>query len=78
VDLHPLGQQVGGRFVAGLLDRRKDRAGGANHGFLILDQLPDHLFRLRHAGLFLKAGQLGELGIAARRRQAQRPNAFGD
>ncbi len=73
-----MGEQVGGGFVADLVQQREDAAGGAHHGFLALDQLPDHLLGFRHAFLFLDGRQAGVGGVGAGRREAQGPDALGD
>ena len=43
VDLHSLGEEVGGGLVARLLGGTEHRPGGAHHRFLALHQATDHL-----------------------------------
>ena len=74
----PICEQVGGGFVADLVQQREDAAGGAHHGFLALDQLPDHLLGFRNAFLLLDGRQAGVGGVGAGRREAQGPDALGD
>jgi len=52
VNLHALGQQVGGRLVAGLVDQREDAACRLGHGFLAGEQL-DQLVQGLYLGVML-------------------------
>jgi hypothetical protein len=78
VDLHALGEQVGGRFVVRLLHGGEHRPGGAGDGFLALHETADHLRRVGPVVVLDDRGQRSELPVAARRRRAQRTDALGD
>lgn len=78
VNLHALGQQVGRRFIAGLVDQREEAARRLGHGLLASHQLLDHLFGADLAFTFLDHRQLGEFPVGSRRGHTQRADAFGD
>ncbi|MPN56524.1 hypothetical protein SDC9_204214 [bioreactor metagenome] len=76
--LHALGQQIQGRFITDLVSQRGHAACGAHHGFLTLHQQLDHVGCARHAFRLAHAGELLELLVGARCREAQRTDTLGD
>ncbi|GIX32204.1 MAG: hypothetical protein KatS3mg125_0160 [Lysobacterales bacterium] len=78
MDLDALREKIGGRLIVRLLGHREHLTGGAHDRFLAIHELADHLLRWRHAGFLPDAGQLGELGVAARGGVTQGADALGD
>ena len=78
VNLHALGQQVGGWFVTGLVDQRENAASSLGNGLLAGNELLDHVLGADLAFAFLDHGQSGEFGVGARGSDAEGADAFGN
>lgn len=78
MDLHPLGQQVGGRFVMGFRGDRKNRSSCPHHGLLAFNQDLDHVCGLGNAFGLSNGRQLGVLTVSGRSWKPQGANSFGN
>jgi len=78
VNLHALGEQIGGRLISSLVDHGKNAARGPDGRFLAGDQLRDHFFHRHLVFAFLNHCQPGEFAEGAGGGNAQRTNALGD
>ncbi len=78
VHLHSLGEQIGCRFVMGIIDGRKDRSRRAYHGFLAGQEPTDHFFGVWRVVILRDRGKSGELTVGAGRPLTQGTNALGD
>ena len=78
MNLHALGQKVGGGLVVGLVRDGDDAAGSARHRFLVAHQLRDHVFSVRRARFFLNLRAGRELRVRPRCRNAEGADPLGD
>src|SRR5690606_9577933 len=78
VDVHALGQQVGGGLVVGGVGLVERGPGGLGDRFVALDQQAHHFHGVWHVAGLGNGRQLGELAVRARRMHAQGADALGD
>src|SRR5512134_1920991 len=78
MDLHALGEQIGGRLVVRALDQGENRSRRLDHGFLTLHELRDHRLGRRHAFGLLDRREAGVGLVRPGRRVPERADALGD